>query len=588
MADIRIKDLPLATGGTAPTGTDDIAIDGLTTRKTNIAALGDVAVPVASQAEAEAGSNASKRMTPLTTKQSIASEVGVTLASAAEGDLASTALQPGDAVEPSDIGVTIQPYSANLSTLSSVTPGSAGTSILALSLSADVRSFLETSPYVATRTALKALDTTKDKTVLLTEAGREGLFLWKSGNYAAQITADTTEGVFIKANAIASSSGAWVRFSDGIFNVKWFGAKGDGATNDGSVITTAFSVATSYGIGLYSPKGTYILDAGAASYVFDFVNAQYGFSLSGDGLSLTTWRVNNVNTAAGTSAINFIYSGPAVGGLSPQYDKYIRGMTIRSSHNGPTLTLAKNDFSDTFETALFERFAVINEHPVNAVSEALRLNLVLGCTFMNSRVGCYADGVGNNYGTGLRLRKASFNTFVNFDYGNALRGADFTDVDSYGNVFTGGGSENCAYHVSIRSGNATDNTFIGGRYSLWTIYAIQGTAGDRNVFKNVRFNNGAGPATVLDPANYTGVTIESASTVTTPSMPASTVAVNNTTGKTVCVRIGNGSYSVVTVNGFGMSRTANGDWTEWTLPSGGSIAITYSSAPSWSWISPNF
>lgn len=100
MAEIRIKDLPLATGGTAPTGTDAIAIDGLTTRKTTISALGDVAVPVASQAEAESGTDASKRMTPLTTKQSIASEVGDTIASAAQGALASTALQPGEAATP--------------------------------------------------------------------------------------------------------------------------------------------------------------------------------------------------------------------------------------------------------------------------------------------------------------------------------------------------------------------------------------------------------------------------------------------------------------------------------------------------------
>ena len=93
MADIRIKDLPLATGGTAPVGTDYVAIDGLTTRGTTITSLGDVAVPIASQAESEAGENATKRMVPLTTKQSIASEVGVTIASKAQGDLATTSMQ---------------------------------------------------------------------------------------------------------------------------------------------------------------------------------------------------------------------------------------------------------------------------------------------------------------------------------------------------------------------------------------------------------------------------------------------------------------------------------------------------------------
>lgn len=100
MADIRIKDLPLATGGTAPSGTDNIAIDGLTTRKTTITDLGGVAVPIASQAESEAGTDPTKRMVPLTVKQSISSEVGVTLASAAQGALADSALQPGEAATP--------------------------------------------------------------------------------------------------------------------------------------------------------------------------------------------------------------------------------------------------------------------------------------------------------------------------------------------------------------------------------------------------------------------------------------------------------------------------------------------------------
>lgn len=81
MADIRINDLPLATGGTAPAPNDNIAIDGLTTRRTTIQAAVDVASPIASQAEAIAGTNNTKRMTPLTTAQAIeASLSGIPLA----------------------------------------------------------------------------------------------------------------------------------------------------------------------------------------------------------------------------------------------------------------------------------------------------------------------------------------------------------------------------------------------------------------------------------------------------------------------------------------------------------------------------
>lgn len=194
MADIRITDLPLATGVTAPVGTDSVAIDGPTTRKTTITSLGDVAVPIASQAEAESGSNAIKRMTPLTVKQSISSEVGA----------------------------TVQGFSSNLNTLAAVVPGASGLSILTLAAVTDVRNYLDSTPYVSTRASLKAIDTTKETCAILTELGREGTFIWRTGNYSSQISGDTQEGVFLKSDFSPSSSGAWVRENYNNYNFQNF------------------------------------------------------------------------------------------------------------------------------------------------------------------------------------------------------------------------------------------------------------------------------------------------------------------------------------------------------------------------------
>lgn len=96
MALIPIREIP---GGVVavPQATDRLAIDnGVAMQQTTVANAVNAAVPVASQLEAQAGTDNSKRITSLRVKQSIASEVGVTLASAAQGALADSALQAAD------------------------------------------------------------------------------------------------------------------------------------------------------------------------------------------------------------------------------------------------------------------------------------------------------------------------------------------------------------------------------------------------------------------------------------------------------------------------------------------------------------
>lgn len=96
---------------------------------------------------------------------------------------------------------------------------------------------------VATRTALKAIDTTLKTSAILTEAGRTGAFNFLAGNYSAHITADTNEGVYIKANAIASSAGAWVRdFNFVHYYSRWFGAVNDHTTDNSAIINTIITV----------------------------------------------------------------------------------------------------------------------------------------------------------------------------------------------------------------------------------------------------------------------------------------------------------------------------------------------------------
>lgn len=108
MVDIRIKDLPLEA---TPAASEFVPIDLSSTRRATIQTVVEIGRPAASQAEAEAGTNPTKAMTPLTTAQAIAFQA----ATAAQGDKADTALQP------TAIGVSVQAFDDGLQSISGLT-----------------------------------------------------------------------------------------------------------------------------------------------------------------------------------------------------------------------------------------------------------------------------------------------------------------------------------------------------------------------------------------------------------------------------------------------------------------------------------
>ncbi len=134
---------------------------------------------------------------------------------------------------------------------------------------------LESKGVWTSRTAIKALQPINGTTVYLTEFGREGLFAFRSGNYATQIAADVYEGMYLKADTIAASAGAFVRVIDGPILAQWFGAVDDGTTDVGARINSIFSVAP-WGSEVrltIRNQGTY--------YTTTTINVAAGFTLTG-------------------------------------------------------------------------------------------------------------------------------------------------------------------------------------------------------------------------------------------------------------------------------------------------------------------
>jgi hypothetical protein len=87
-------------------------------------------------------------------------------------------------------------------------------------------------------------------------------------------------------------------------------------------------------------------------------------------------------------------------------------------------------------------------------------------------------------------------------------------------------------------------------------------------------------AGVLNIDHVWGLDLPSAN-VTAPAVPASTVTVTNPYPYSVMVYISGGTYTAVSVNGGATLGTPN----DVLLPANATIAITYSVAPTWVWVS---
>lgn len=115
-------------------------------------------------------------------------------------------------------------------------------------------SSLPASASVQSIAALQALTPANGDYNTLDVAWRGGVFVFDSANHAADVAADTAQGIYIAPNSdLTGASGAWVRQYTGIANVQWFGA----IPNDGLDDTTALNATTALLNSAFIPNGSY-------------------------------------------------------------------------------------------------------------------------------------------------------------------------------------------------------------------------------------------------------------------------------------------------------------------------------------------
>lgn len=128
----------------------------------------------------------------------------------------------------------------------------------------------------ATRTALAAIIPGAGKARYLTEAGREGTFVFSTANLSALVAADTAQGVYVPPTGLTGSTGAWVRKFSGPLQFKWFGAiaddNGTAGTDNGPAYLAAQGLLQALAlIGFVNPtfyRGAPSLDLGPGAFYF--------------------------------------------------------------------------------------------------------------------------------------------------------------------------------------------------------------------------------------------------------------------------------------------------------------------------------
>jgi hypothetical protein len=128
--------------------------------------------------------------------------------------------------------------------------------------------------------ALKNVDTATTMAALLKEDGRDGFFAWAAGDFSADVALDTSEGVFVKAAAIAATAGAWRRQTGVEYLASWFGAS---TSASAAANTTAINAAIEFA----EDRGGGVVWIGPGTYAVNTILLRPNVRLVGAGIGAT-------------------------------------------------------------------------------------------------------------------------------------------------------------------------------------------------------------------------------------------------------------------------------------------------------------
>lgn len=224
------------------------------------------------------------------------------------------------------------------------------------------------------------------------------------------------------------------------FNVKDYGAKGDGSTNDTTAVQAAADAALAAGGGIvFAPAGNFMVNP---------IYFASGVSLEGAGSNVTIFTRISAATSNPSNSVGTLNWHGTSGERLQRFS--IRGVTADGNRSGITLGTGALVDNEAFSLIYCNNFFIEDCRGNNAPGEGFDLDYCINGTL----IGCSAyDNGGNGFHASLDSTQIKF--IANYAYGNGLV-YDRSGFDQYSTA------ANCVYIGNVSESNRYRNYNIDG------------------------------------------------------------------------------------------------------------------------------